>query len=215
MERKWVLAVLVLCVLASPAAADEQPQSPLPIRVYNNVGLPAEDLRTATLGAELILGRAGIAVAWIECWNRDAEPAMGAEICRRPAEADALTLRLPSSSSVRPAKVVSMGYSLVRLEDRAPFLATVYMDVVTSVALDANIDVLALLGRAIAHEIGHLLLNTTRHANGGLMREKWTQDELRRNDAADWEFREQDIAIMQAAVWARLAQSRHSAARLP
>src|SRR3970282_1353415 len=48
------------------------------------------------------------------------------------------------------------------------------------------------LGRAIAHEIGHLLLNTNSHPEAGLMRAAWSRSELRRNATDDWRFREED-----------------------
>ena len=200
-------AVAVLLTIPSPLAADARPDSTLAVRIYNNAGISPDDLRIATLEAETILEAGGVTVSWIECWYRDAQPAGAPDICRRPLEGHALTLRLPVPASVRTAKVVSMGYSLVRVEDRAPVLATVYSDLVSTVARNANVDSRTLLGRAIAHEIGHLLLNTTRHADTGLMREKWTQGELQKDNPLDWEFRDQDRTIMRAAVSARLTEA--------
>jgi hypothetical protein len=43
-----------------------------------------------------------------------------------------------------------------------------------------------LLGRAIAHEIGHLLLGTASHACAGLMRARWLTGELQRDWPLDW-----------------------------
>ena len=40
----------------------------------------------------------------------------------------------------------------------------------------------------IAHEIGHLLLGTTRHARYGVMRALWLTTELRRDQPLDWMF---------------------------
>ena len=45
-----------------------------------------------------------------------------------------------------------------------------------------------LLGRALAHEIGHLLLGTTPHASTGLMRALWSTATLKRDNADDWLF---------------------------
>jgi len=42
----------------------------------------------------------------------------------------------------------------------------------------AGIDPGALLGRALAHEVGHLLLRSPGHSPGGLMRAVWTDEEL-------------------------------------
>jgi hypothetical protein len=197
----------ILLTLPSPLSANGRPGSALPVRIYNNVGISPEDLRIATREAEGILQAAGISVAWMECWHLDREPSGAPDECRRPLEGQALTLRLPAAAAVRPAKVMSMGYSLVQLRNQVPFLATVYSERVLSVARSANVDPRLLLGRAIAHEIGHLLLNTTRHAGTGLMRETWTVSELQRNDPVDWEFRAEDTQIMRVAVSARLSSA--------
>ena len=57
-------------------------------------------------------------------------------------------------------------------------LATVFVDRTRGLAGDLRIDHDALLGRTIAHELGHLLLATTAHAKVGLMREAWSREEL-------------------------------------
>jgi hypothetical protein len=207
---KWnAVGAVVVGLLTIPALllAEHRPSPGLAVRIYNNVGIAPHELRVATLEAESILQAAGVTVSFMECWHRDAEPAMASDTCRQPLSANALTLRLPAAASTPKGKIVSMGYSLVQLNDRAPFLATVYSDLVGSVARNANIDPLPLLGRAIAHEIGHLLLNTTSHANAGLMREKWTRTELQKNDPVDWEFRDQDTQIMRSAVSTRLSEA--------
>jgi len=45
-----------------------------------------------------------------------------------------------------------------------------------------------MIGRVMAHEIGHLLLGTNTHSDDGLMREVWTLAEMTRNRAQDWLF---------------------------
>ncbi len=49
-----------------------------------------------------------------------------------------------------------------------------------------------LLGRAIAHEVGHLLLPGGRHSPSGLMRAPWVYEELMENRREDWVFSPQD-----------------------
>ena len=67
-------------------------------------------------------------------------------------------------------------------------LATIYVDRVSRLASSAGADMTALLGHAIAHEIGHLLMASTTHNERGLMRPVWSREELRRNRAEDWRF---------------------------
>ena len=206
MEWKGVGATAVIFLTISASLAAETPsKSTLAVRIYNNAGVSEDDLRLATLEAETILRSAGLTASWTECWYKDKESARATEHCRQPLETNTLTLRLLHAASVPQTRAVSMGYSLVNLEDRAPFFATVYSDLVNSVALGARVDPRPILGRAIAHEIGHLLLNANRHADAGLMRETWTRFELQKNDPADWEFRSQETAVMRAAVAARVS----------
>ena len=203
-----VIGAFLAIFMTVPSALDAEARpANLTVRIYNNVGILPHDLRVATSEAEAILQAAGIKVSLVECWHREAEPSTAPPDCRQAPTGRALTLRLPSAASSRSTKMVSMGYSLVQVGDAAPFLATVYTDRVMTVARDAEVDPHRLLGRAIAHEIGHLLLNTTHHANGGLMRERWTRDELRKNDPLDWEFRDQDTRVMRGAVSARLGEA--------
>ena len=56
-----------------------------------------------------------------------------------------------------------------------------------------------LLGLAMAHELGHLLMGTNEHAARGLMRAIWTRTELQRNAAEDWMFSETEMEAMRRA----------------
>ena len=96
-----------------------------------------------------------------------------------------------------------MGFSLVGIAGAAPFLATVYVDRVESVARGAGIDARRVLGLAIAHEIGHVLLNSNTHAPSGLMRADWSRNELRRKDAAAWHFLDTEAAHVRSAALER------------
>ena len=46
-----------------------------------------------------------------------------------------------------------------------------------------EIDGPKLLGLAIAHEIGHVLLNTSAHGNAGIMKSPWLRADLERAEA--------------------------------
>ena len=60
-----------------------------------------------------------------------------------------------------------------------------------------------LLGNAIAHELGHLLLATTSHGPVGLMRALWSEDEVRRSQSKDWRFAPAEIAVIRRRAEAR------------
>ena len=170
------------------------------VRAYNNYGVAGHDLAIARSHAIAILKDAGINVEWLDCWYRDKEPADAPAACRRPSGAADLTLRLHSMNAVQGQRFVSMGFSFVNVAEGLPVLATVFVDLVDTVAKGANVDFRLVLGRAIAHEIGHLLLDTSRHPAEGLMRADWSRAELRQNKAGDWLFRAEEAETMQTAL---------------
>jgi hypothetical protein len=88
----------------------------------------------------------------------------------------------------------SLGYSVVDSRQKRGTLATVFVDRIRMAALRTRLDPARLLGRAMAHEIGHLLLGTTGHSRAGLMRARWSDLDLRRDAAADWLMSPEDVA---------------------
>ena len=176
------------------------------IRSYNNFGVPAPDLQAAREEAQAVLQQAGVNIVWADCWIGDKQPASAPARCLEPVGGD-IVLRLQKTSKTDRTRFVSMGFSLVGTADAAPFLATVYVDRVDSVARGIGIDARRLLGLAMSHEIGHVLLNSNMHAASGLMRAEWSLNELRRNDAGSWRFLDAEAARVHSAALAR--QEKH------
>jgi hypothetical protein len=156
------------------------------VRVYDNTGLPNEIRRASLTRAAEIFARAEVEIGWVHCPAR----------CGRALGPDQLILRMTRS----PATAVGVGTSLIDPVLRAGRLATVYVDQVDAMARRSNTDRVAILSRAIAHEIGHLLLGTTEHTRSGLMRGIWTAEELRRNHAEDWQFSPLQRTLLRARI---------------
>jgi hypothetical protein len=174
------------------------------IRSYNGAGVPAADLAAARGHAEAILQQAGLNAVWIECWAGGRGPSTDTDRrCEQPVGGD-IVLRLQKTREADRSRFVSMGFSLVKIEGATPFLSTVYVDRAESVARVAATDARRVLGLAMAHEIGHVLLNSNTHAEQGLMRADWSRTELRRTDQAAWNFLESEAAIVRAAAQQRL-----------
>jgi len=172
------------------------------IRSYNNFGVPAADLAAARQEAQAVLQQAGVNLVWADCWIADRQPASAPARCQAPVGGD-IVLRLQKTGEAGRLRFVSMGFSLVGTAGATPFLATVYVDRVQSVARGAGIDARRVLGLAIAHEIGHVLLNNNTHAPSGLMRADWSRNELRRQDAASWQFLDTEAAHVLSAALGR------------
>jgi hypothetical protein len=84
-------------------------------------------------------------------------------------------------------------------------LGTVYEDRVGDLAAQAGVDDGELLGRAMAHEIGHMLIGTSSHARFGLMRAVWASGELRRDMPLDWMFSSKEGSELRRRLTARTA----------
>ena len=87
-----------------------------------------------------------------------------------------------------------LGDALIDAQKGTGVLATVYIDRVLDLARHLDINHPTLLGRTIAHEIGHLLLATNTHSTSGLMRELWSPEELLASRADDWVLRPFEVS---------------------
>ena len=192
--------IVAVAVLATPAAAAEiGPDMRVVIRTYDNAGLPPADLRTATETASRILKASGIDMAWHGCDVALVRNA--AHPCAAPLRANEIAVRivrLATDAGYRGD--LPLGYSLVDTDSRSGTLATIYIDRVAWLSGAAGVESPLLLGRAFAHEVGHLLLGTNGHSDTGLMRAVWSCASLQRNIRRDWLFSPGDSRAMRQAV---------------
>jgi len=105
-------------------------------------------------------------------------------------------VRSPSQSAVEGDE--SLGTALVDPATGTGVLATVFVDRVERLAGRSDGDFGMMLGRAMAHEIGHLLMGRASHASAGLMRPRWTRAEIARNATADWRFDLSDVRAIRS-----------------
>lgn len=169
------------------------------VRLYHGDDLHTHDAQAARLEAQTILQAAGMKVDAILC---AAGPQPGR--CGQPVAPTELVVRMRAAGAVPESGPISMGFAA--LGDGSlgvPTLATVFVDRVAAVARAAGGDPRQLLGRAVAHEIGHLLLNKTAHSTHGLMRAVWSAAEVRRNLPTDWRFQAREARTMRRAFEAR------------
>jgi hypothetical protein len=73
-------------------------------------------------------------------------------------------------------------------------------------ATDGELGLSKVLGHAIAHEIGHLLLGSNAHSPVGIMQAKWGPEELRRANRGDLLFGAKEAELIRAHVAVRMSQ---------
>lgn len=177
------LAVNLAMGAVEPASARnhteiESGNTTLTLRVYDYVHVN----RPVLLGAEgevnSILGQAEIKSRWIECPISQAELTNFPD-CQSAWGADDFVLRLlpkaMADSQVKGQDALGVAYES---EGLSAYLASIFYDRVSGLAQGGSATLPVLLGRAMAHEIGHLLLGTHSHSSRGIMRPFWSGQEL-------------------------------------
>jgi hypothetical protein len=200
-----ILAIVTMTLFAAAAAAAEvDPDMQVVIRTYNAARLPEGDVEAAVGTATAILKSSDLESTWRGC--EDAFVRNAAHPCAAPLGVNEIAVRIVRMTTDADYRgELSLGYSLVDTATHSGKLATIYLDRVAWLANAAGVDRTTLLGRAIAHELGHLLLGTNAHSDSGLMRALWSCADLQRNDGNDWTFAAADTQALRQAVHLRAA----------
>jgi hypothetical protein len=183
-HRVVVTVVIVILTLAGTSGRAAVILDSLLVRIYDNAGVLARDRTRAMKSARDILARADLDVQWRDC------PARGNLIrtaCAAVLGPGELSVRLVRSLE-GDAQTGVLGNALIDTATGRGTLATVFVDRVVSVSHTGKADSFEMVGRVMAHEIGHLLLGSNSHTESGLMREMWSIKDLLRNRREDWQF---------------------------
>jgi hypothetical protein len=172
---------------------------PVVVRIDDAVGVPSDVLERAHATVDQTMKAVGIQPVWRPC---------RVGLCVDSPKRDEIIIRIVKATERSPRDL--LGSSMVDLEGQAGTLATIYEDRVELLAAEAGVDSGRLLGRAIAHEVGHLLLGTADHAPAGLMRACWLSRELQRDWPPDWMLSGPEGSRMR---WRLLVRGRPSTGR--
>jgi hypothetical protein len=188
MKRTYLLAAnLVLFALAVHA------QTSITIALYDIAGVRPGVLATMKTETSSIFRAAGIDLAWVDCAVAG-KPVKNTE-CAVPLGPTRLMLRLvPGVNKTMPGVA-----GLAFVKDGAGVLACLYPERTRELARDSGWDFGDLLGHSAAHELGHLVLRSEAHAEGGLMRARWEARDLRRLSHAGLVFLPGQLRVVLAA----------------
>jgi len=197
------VTTLVCLAFASGASASDQI---VIVRAYNTYGLPAHVMRTASAAVRQLFRDAGIETHWRRCRIVGRRTPEESDLCANPLEPNELIVRivrgppLPSGDAT-----MSLGDAFVDPATKTGALATVYADRVEAAAGPLRIDIGTMTGRAIAHELGHLLLGNQTHTATGLMRAIWRSSAVLQSEQADWLFTQEQRTVIRLALATRRA----------
>jgi hypothetical protein len=173
-QRFGVFATLVLAgAFGSRQTVQGQPTVDLAyvptisVQIYNWAKVSRTTLQKGQAVAGEIFKGAGVELRWIEC------------PCDARAEGLTLSLRIiPKLFGSTTSKFRSDHLGFAAANEDGGELATVFYDRIES--LGKGGDLASLLGLAAAHELGHLLLGSKAHTDEGIMRPRWTRNDLHR-----------------------------------
>jgi len=191
MSVRYITVLVLVSLIGTPSTTHGAVTAwtSVVVRVYDANGVLAGTNRVALDQARKALEAASIDVIWRTC---PASPSCDAAMA--PGELAIRIVRAPVPLHQTPT--LPLGDALIDTRKGTGVLATVYIDRIVRLAANAGVDCRALLGRAIAHELGHLLLATTTHGPVGLMRAYWSQEEVRRGQPRDWTFAPTELAAI-------------------
>ena len=200
MTRALVVIIAVGIAYTASAAAAFEADATVLVRSFDYSTASDADVAQARREVDAIFRRARIAVEWVDC----RVPGRAGAPCTEPIVAGReLLLRIvdrTQTDACVPGRVLALGESLLDGHERGGVLMTVDLCAVRATAAGSATAQTTLTGRAIAHEIGHLLLASNSHARTGLMRARWSRDELRGLKPAHWEFSRQEANQMRQSL---------------
>ena len=184
----------------SAAKGDQRTRSAdlkMSVRVDNNAGISAKRLRFAESEAARIYAKGGVHLEWHECpVTGGAESADSA--CAAPLTPSDLRLRIVDSVKMMRIRSPSeaSGYAIGDL-------ALVQLEYLQELQAPSEYFRYLMLGRVIAHEIGHILLGPE-HSSQGIMQARWGNEQLLRANG-ELVFTPDQEKALRLAVKARLA----------
>jgi hypothetical protein len=144
----------------------------LSVEMYTVAPVSPQVLDGAAPEAARALRSLPVRISWINC-SAPAHP----DSCDNPDRPTGLRVRL-LPKALAPASPIALGMAMWSDSGGS---AALFYDRALSIR-QPGLFLSRILGRAMAHEVVHLLLGTTSHADQGLMKREWTSDDLRFNE---------------------------------
>jgi hypothetical protein len=177
---------MAMTVAARAAAAAQaaptggrQPGLELTLRVYNYAPAPHTVLGESERQLKSVFTRGGISTVWLDCFA-DPKGSGQASACSQPAGPTDVVVRLLNRSMSNRLTVEGepLGFAMPYSREELLNVVNILYDHIEQAAGNGGASAGQILGVAIAHEIGHLLLGPKAHAVAGIMRAQWGVEDL-------------------------------------
>ncbi len=164
-----IVTTFFLLMLATVAQAREPA---ITIAVYNRARVAPDSLSQAEKIAQRTLQDAGVESVWINCRVSDTE----GDDCRHASDDKWLVLTIMHSSHGGGTSEI-MGKALEDESGNGSY-CYIFRDKVDEIVQKTHLNPARLLGPALAHELGHLLLGVNSHSPEGIMAGRWNAREI-------------------------------------
>ena len=177
------------------------------IRMHDYAGVKGDTVERAEKETARIFRKAGIETSWVECPVTHAELAQY-PACLQPADAPRFDMNiLPRFMATQLSQPdATLGFTSLTREGVRASDASILLDRIKEEVERTHGSLIGILGGAMAHELGHLLLRTGGHSAEGVMRARWTPEDLRRAACGLLLFTPQQAELMRAEVQARVQE---------
>jgi hypothetical protein len=210
------LTVCFAWAIIGSASARDDPAGPTPtitLRVLNYAEVPEKTLIQAEREVTKIFRKIGVESRWRHI-SLSPEHNPAGSVGEAPSLSLELSILIISRSAAEPMeerldlKEEVLGLSPRPKEGRGGRLAYVFHHRVREYVIKRKLfeQEALVLGLAIAHEIGHLLLPHDSHSHGGIMRARWDRQDLRLATFGDLAFTPQQADSIRAEVTRRMAR---------
>jgi len=197
-KRKYVAASAIFALRAFSAGISGDVRQQITLRVVNEDGISWQIVSNAENEAGFILGKAGVRVEWLNCADGFVDWAREERCSQVPGPRDfdiRIVVRQPRE---RHASALGLAVLPEGAAEGRPY-AVIYYPVAEVMAQMSMADAFQVVGAAIAHEVGHLLLGAN-HSRTGLMRAKWTGAELERISVRSLRFSSDESTGLRRAI---------------
>jgi len=176
------------------------------VRIRNQAEIEPRILAQAQRETTEVLDRSGIGLAWLDC-SPGGQSVSRSPACHRAPAPTELVITLLQRSRSTPDR--ALGRAICPTNSRLAAYATVYVDPARRMATGKR-EAATILGYAMAHELGHLLLGANSHAAAGIMRSHWKAQEILAGLKGRFHFTDAQSAQLREAVYARTRIARSS-----
>jgi len=203
-----ILSAASFHLYAAGRQSDRAERQPVAIHVYDLAGVSSRDLHEATEEAGRILATAGVEAVWQfgpadtpEAHEVDSHAATPGARNQPRDPRDYLVLRMVRDVPER-ALPGALGISFP--DALTGVHASIFYDRIERVSKTGDVALATMLGHAMAHELGHVLLGSTEHSAGGIMKARWGKSD----------YQQASMGLMTFSALERNAIQKRTAVRL-